>query len=163
MATNDKDKKPQSLASVVQELKELRNKIEARTAGTDEASVKHKERMEALKKRMNEDVRNEPNAGGRRMPSSAKTETKSSAAQSESKTSPAQTTKVEKANFKDDSNIDWKQQPGAEKIKGGARVQKGISKGRMNRYVGEGRQHSYENYMQEEEKKKKGESNVVGS
>jgi hypothetical protein len=163
MATSEKDKKPQSLASMAGEIRELRKKVEARNAGTDEASQKQKERMAALKKRMNEDVRNEPNAGGRRMPNRAEKPQESKSSAQQASKSPAATTKVEQANFKDDSNIDWNQKAGSEKVKGGARVQKGIAKGRMNKYAGEGRQHSYNNYMAEEEKKKKGESNVVGS
>lgn len=163
MAINDKDKKPQSLASMAEEIRELRRKVEARNAGTDEASQKQKERMAALKKRMSEDVRNDPNAGGRQMPKKADQPQESKSSAQQANKSPAATTKVEQANFKDESNVDWKQQAGSEKIKGSGRVQKGIAKGRMNRYVGEGRAHSYNNYMAEEEKKKKGESNVVGS
>lgn len=153
MATNEKDKnKPQSLASMAGELRELRKKVEARSSGTDDTSVKQKERMDAIKKRINEDVRNNPNAGGRRMPSSpAKQESKSSA-QEPIKMSPAAKTMVEQA-----------QNPSTEQPSSAKKVQKGIGKNRFNKYAGEGRQHSYENYMTEDEKRKKGESNVVGS
>jgi hypothetical protein len=160
MAANDK--KPVSLASMAEELRQLRKKVETRNAGEDDASKKQKERMDAIKKRISEDVRNQENAGGRRMPSSQQQQQTQSSAQQSDKKSPAATTKVEQASFKEDST-DWKQTPGTERIKGSGRVQKGISANRFNKYVGKGREHSYENYMSEDEKKKKGESNVVGS
>ena len=159
MAANDKTK-PVSLASMAEELRQLRKKVEARNTGTDEASKKQKERMDAIKKRISEDVRNDSNAGGRRMPTTQQ-QAKPSSNES-SKESPAATTKVEQASFKEDST-DWRQTPGTERIKGSGRVQKGIAANRMNKYVGRGREHSYSNYMSEDEKKKKGESNVVGS
>lgn len=154
MATNEKDKnKPQSLASMAEELRSLRNKVEARSSGTDETSKKQKERMDAIKKRINEDIRNEPNAGGRRMPSNTQQPKESkSSAQESIKMSPATKTMVEQA-----------QTPSIEQPSSAKKVQKGISKNRFNRYVGEGRQHSYENYMTEDERRKKGESKVVGS
>lgn len=164
MATNEKDKnKPQSLASMAGELRELRKKVEARNSGSDDASVKQKERMDAIRKRINEDVRNSPNAGGRRMPSSPQQAQESKSSVKRASKSPAATTKVEQANFKDDSGIDYNQKPSTKEPSSANKVRGGISKNRFNKYVGEGRQHSYENYMTEDEKRKKGESNVVGS
>jgi hypothetical protein len=142
MAVNNNKEKPVSLASMVAEIKQLRQKVETRNSGQDDISKKQKERMDAIKKRINEDVRNDSNAGGRRMPNAPQQQSKSSAQQTEKKspaiTGPQGETKSEQNNF---------------------------NTSKMTRNMGDTDRgkNIAQRYMDNEDKKKKGGSAVVGS
>ena len=150
-------KERESLASMVKDLKSMQDLSKARQESKDDSGKKHKERMDAIKKRIDEDVRNRD--GGRQMPRRAEQnqssqDTKSSNTQS-SKESPAATNAQgqPKGSLAEQTERNF-----------GSEGSRQFKTGKMTRNLGTERGRTVaDRYMDQEDKKKKGGSSVVGS